>query len=59
MTQRTAARMATILWLLGLLALALALYLVGADRIPAGAKLAIAGIVLEGSAGVLLIWYAL
>ena len=57
--QRNAEHIAAALWLLGLLALALALYLVGADRIPEATKLAVAGIVLEGSAGCLLIRYAL
>ena len=58
MTERKAITLSAGFWLVGLLALVLALYLVSVDSITAGANLAILGIVLEGIAGCLLIWYA-
>jgi len=57
MKQRTAKRIATIVYFVGGFALAGSFYLIDTDKVSIGACLAIVGIVLEGGALGLFILY--
>ncbi len=57
MKRRTAEHLAAVLYLIGLLALASSLYLLGIDNLNLGTYIAIVGIVLAGITFGLLIWY--